>query len=272
MLAQPGAGRADAGPGTSAVHVDSDVSSELPVTNQGPPPEYSNAIEAALSEHARQHYTEARVHFLEAHALFPNARTFRGLGKVEFELRNYGESVNYLQQALQSKVRPLNDKLRAETEDLLSRARVYVGEVHVHVDPGSAVITVDGLASAEGPSASFTLVAGEHVLTFDAAGRLSERRTVQVEGRRRVTLRVVLGAVAEDSQPAARSSASDSSPSPTQLRRNRWLWIGGALLVASVTAVILGVTLRPDAKVHDTDAVTTPNTPAGIMLHGWRGR
>ncbi|HEX6239538.1 MAG TPA: hypothetical protein VFZ61_01540, partial [Polyangiales bacterium] len=50
------------------------------------PPGYADAIEQALSELEAANYPEAREEFQRAHAIYPNARTLRGLGMVEFEL------------------------------------------------------------------------------------------------------------------------------------------------------------------------------------------
>src|SRR4051794_4488041 len=77
------------------------------MTAEGPEPaQYGATIDQALKEHERGNFVEARELLRVAHKAFPNARTLRGLGKVEFELRNYGDSVAYLRQALESQVRP----------------------------------------------------------------------------------------------------------------------------------------------------------------------
>jgi hypothetical protein len=65
----------------------------------------------------------AREELRRAHAIFPNARTLRGLGMVEFELRSYVQSVQLLEQALAASVKPLDGKLRTDTEALLARAQ-----------------------------------------------------------------------------------------------------------------------------------------------------
>ena len=86
---------------------------------EAPPPGYSETISDAVHELELGNFAEAREQFRRAHAVSPNARTLRGLGVTEFELRNYGESAELLQQALDSDVKPLEGKLRSDAEKLL---------------------------------------------------------------------------------------------------------------------------------------------------------
>lgn len=206
-----------------------------------PPLAYEDAIDRAVDEHERGHFEEAREHFRAAHELFPSARTLRGLGKVEFELRNYGESVKLLEASLRSEVRPLDQGLRAEVAQLLERARTYVGEVHVQVDPGTATVSVDGVPVASGPEAALELLVGDHLLEFRATGHLPERRQIRVRGGDRVRVRVELSAPElNDSERAPNKSPSESEQTP--LRSRWWLWTAVGV-VAAGTAVALAVTL-----------------------------
>lgn len=84
---------------------------------------YERAVEEALREYQLGHFEEARAGFLEAHRLSPNARTHRALGMAEFELRNYVDAIEELQAALSSRDKPLDEKARAATQELLRRWR-----------------------------------------------------------------------------------------------------------------------------------------------------
>lgn len=202
------------------------------------PQAYEHAIALAVDEHERGNFEEAREHFREAHELYPNARTLRGLGKVEFELRNYGESVKFLSAALASDVRPLGAELRGEVEVLLERARAYVGEVHVNVEPGSATVSVDGVAVASGPQAALDLLVGEHLLEFRASGHLSERRRIHVRGHDTINIQVVLAA--PDTSVSLRTVSSERPPGTQPLYKKWWLWTAvGVAAGATVTAVAL---------------------------------
>src|SRR5262245_12806154 len=63
------------------------------VRAQTGPDSYEQLITRALTEFDARNFAEARALFLQAHALRPTARTLRGIGVTEFELRNYVDSV-----------------------------------------------------------------------------------------------------------------------------------------------------------------------------------
>ena len=76
------------------------------------PAGYRDTVERAVLEFAAGHFEESRALFARAHALFPNARTLRGLGMAEFELRNYVIAIEHLEAALANQARPLDEDLR----------------------------------------------------------------------------------------------------------------------------------------------------------------
>lgn len=224
------------------------------------PPGYTAIVDAAIHEHELSHYQEARELLLKAHALFPNARTLRGLGKVEYELRNYGQAVNYLEGALASAVRPLDPRLRMEVEELLGRARAYVGEVHVAVEPSSASVIVDGVTVASGPQASFSLVVGDHLIEFHAAGHFPERRAVHIKGGEETNIQVVLNAPYAVTPGAAPQGGHDDKSAGDQIKRKRWLvWTLSVAAVAG-TAIALGFAFR-DHQIEHADGGTS-----GVVL------
>jgi hypothetical protein len=220
-----------------------------------PPAEYERAIDRAVDEHERGHFEEAREHFREAHDVFPNARTLRGLGKAEFELRNYGESVRHLTAALTSTVRPLTPELRDEVHVLLERAKAYVGEVHVAVQPGSASVSVDGVTVAKGPRAALALLVGDHVLEFRATGRMPERRQIRVRGRDQINVQVVLSA------PTLESASAPTTERREPMYKRWWVWTAAGVVAASVaTAVALSMT-------RDADQGSVSGGTAGVVVH-----
>lgn len=208
---------------------------------QPDPAAYTQAIAAGIEEYDLGHYLEARVHFQRAHALEPSARTLRALGNVEFELRNYGDAARWLHAALASDKRALDARLRDETEAVLAKARAYLGQVHVNVEPEVASVIVDGVTVASGPEASLELLVGEHVLEFRAGGLASERRIVHVKSGERTTIEVRLAPLGHAPMHSAfeiRSRPRDELPRA----RRRWLWAVGSTAVAAL-AVGLGVGL-----------------------------
>jgi tetratricopeptide (TPR) repeat protein len=91
------------------------------LTESSAPARYYRLIDVAVEHYNNGEWTEARTYFEKSHALYPCARTYRALGMVEFDLGNYAAATNYLQEALASSVKPLDEQLRQEVTELLAR-------------------------------------------------------------------------------------------------------------------------------------------------------
>jgi hypothetical protein len=206
---------------------------------------YRTSIHSAIDEFDHGNFAEAREHFARAHALFPNARTLRGLGMSEFELRNYLDAVQRLEEALSCDERRLEGKLREETIALLKRASAYVGQAHLRLSPASTAVHVDGFPSQLGPGNYLRLTVGDHVLEFSAEGRLSERRAVKIRGEQSVELTVTLVApLTADSAHVAQAPVSlhddGSKDVETPVYKRWWLWTGlGAVVAGGVAAGVI---------------------------------
>jgi len=212
------------------------------------PPGYREVVNEAIREYNAHHYEEARSLFHRAHTLFPNARTWRGLGATEFELRNYGESVRCLEQSLASEVRPLDPELKTRTKQLLERARGFVAYLQLTVQPASSLAVVDGVPVAD--ARELVLDVGDHTIEFRAPGYLPERRRLRVNGGESRDMTVVL---------TLRIDVATSEPSHAKrpLYKSPWLWTGVGLVVAgSATAMALALAPRdPRYDGGSTDRV-----------------
>jgi tetratricopeptide (TPR) repeat protein len=208
------------------------------------PAGYRAAIDAAVAEFDASNFQEARALFSQAHALFPNARTLRGLGMLEFELRNYGASIGYLQRALSAQERPLEGELRTQTELLLARAQSFVATMHLDVRPGhGANVLVDGVPVTLGPSGVLLLEVGDHLVEVRTDGFMPEKRRLSLHGGEQQHLVIALRKPLDMS-----STAHDSRP----VYKNPWLWTGIGVVVSAV-AVGTALALRPDG-----DSTTQP--------------
>jgi len=183
---------------------------------------YGEAVDQALAEYEADNFLEARAQFRRAHQMDPNARTLRALGMVEFELRNYRDSIRWLELALKSGVRALEGSMRADTEALLGRAKTYVARVVLDVVPAQATVFVDGVETTLGAE-PLSLVLGDHVLEFRAPGRVTEKRRLKVEGGEATRLRVVL-------------SELPKREAQRPVYKNAWLWTAVGAVVASAAA------------------------------------
>ncbi|HEX6244879.1 MAG TPA: PEGA domain-containing protein [Polyangiales bacterium] len=206
------------------------------------PAGYRAAIDEAVQEFGANRFEEARSLFARAHELHPNARTHRGLGLVEFELRNYGRSIVELEAALASPVKPLSPALRGETERVLARANSFVARVTIDARPADARVIVDGVLAELPASRTLMLPVGDHTLEVQADGFVAERRRVSVTGGEQKTLSVMLAA------SALMLPGQDAEP--RRWYQSPWLWAGVGVVVAGA-AVGLGVGLTRDERTPE---------------------
>jgi hypothetical protein len=227
------------------------------------PPGYARATERGISEFSARNFEEARALFLQAHAQYPNARTLRALGMVEFELRNYVESVQYLEQALRASVKPLDEARRAEVENLLETANGYVARITLQVEPEThAILDGEELAGANGRE--LLLGMGNYVLEFRAHERVSQRRTLKIKGGERETLRVGLMR-AVSTVPARADDRPDSHRKDRPVYKNPWLWgVLGVVVAGAAAGTLAAVYARPDGETK-TRAPTMSAGGAGPL-------
>jgi len=224
------------------------------------PAAYRDRIDEGLREFSVQNYEEARSLFLQAHALVPSARTLRALGLCEYELRNYGESVKYLDGALASKVKPLRDALRDETERMVERARNFVGRVVVDVRPSSARLLVDGVKVDSARAEPLWLAMGEHTLEASASGFATERRKLNVKGGEDQALTFILAPGDELAEP--KDTARAKSSSERRWYKSPWLWTGVGIVLAGAAAGTAIALTRDDPGSSPDGGSTGKTLPA----------
>lgn len=228
---------------------------------------YTQAVTLGLSEFEEKNFAEARSHFLRAHALAPSARTLRALGMVEFELKHYAESARLLSEALASGEKPLDGEKRGHAQQLLERARGYLGKLTLDIEPETAV-SLDGVTTSLGPGNELVLEVGDHTLEFQASSRIPQKRTLSIRGGEQATLKVRLSLLKAQ---AAEPSASLPLQTPPAGRRERravkspWLWTAVGLVVAGAAAGAAVALTRKDpaARTEDPYRGTTGLAPLG---------
>ena len=226
------------------------------------PAGYREAVDHAIAEYEAGRFAESRAMFERAYALFPNARALRGLGMAEFELRNYPASIYYLEQALASPVRPLANELRTETDQLLARARTFVGRVNLAIDPPGATITLNGTTVQPGPENTMNLIVGDYTLHVSAPGYAAEQRQLRIAGGEEQTLTVQLPKNVEVLTPVAapKAAAEDSDES---VLASPWLWAAVGVVVAGA-AVGVGFALSGG----DAEAFPASGGSTGFVADG----
>lgn len=209
------------------------------------PPGYRSAIEDAIGEYEARNFAESRALFERAHALFPNARSLRGLGMAEFELRNYPASIYYLEQALAATAKPLQNELRGETEALLGRARAFVGRVTLQLTPPEASVVLNGTKIQLAPDRVLNLMVGDYAMEVSADGYSPDRRQLRVAGGEQLTVTVQLPRQV-DLLPTTTAGVPDTTSTTSEPREGKsilaspWLWAAVGVAVAGA-AVGIGI-------------------------------
>lgn len=208
--------------------------------------EYTEAVNLGLSEFQEKNFPEARVHFARAHALNPNARTLRALGMVYFELKDYVVSARYLSDALNARERALEPDKREQTEKLLQRATAYIAHITLDIAPDTQV-AVDGKSTDLSSDNQLVLDVGEHQLEFRAAGRITDRRTLKLQGGEHETLRVRL---AEIGSAQAASNRVDTGEAPKRpVYKSPWLWTAiGVVLAGAAAGTVIALKSKPGTE------------------------
>jgi hypothetical protein len=222
------------------------------------PAGYREAIDEAVSEFAARRFDESRSLFAHAHALFPNARTLRGLGLAEFELRQYDECTRHLQAALRSTMRPLEGELRADTESLLERGQRYVARYTLRIRPPDAKLLVDGAPPLELEADHLLILKlGVHTLDVHANGFEPNHLQLQVTGGEQQTLDIHLErpAVATNRDAPTEHSAWYESP---------WLWLSVGVVVSA--GAVVGIALA--TSNHDKMEPALGGT-SGVVIDGF---
>jgi hypothetical protein len=241
--------------------------------------EYRRAVQSALAEFDAGNFPEARALFTRAHALYPNARTYRGLGFVAFELRNYIECVSYLGAALASSEKPLSDSLHSSTEELLARAKGMIARIQVDVSPSSRAVLVDGVPVEIPEGQPLVLEVGDHIVELKAAGYVSERRALKIAGGEELSLNVQLRELpAEPAKPALLAATApgttsgQDAPAKKPMYKNPWLWTALGVVVVGAGVVTAVVLSSPTKQVEPGAPQTGDNTPPGGVIQAWVGR
>lgn len=248
------------------------VSSHTSAQSQYDSRNYSMLVREALAEFDDGNFPESRALFLRAHELQPSARTLRGLGVAAFALREYQDATLKLEEALDSTVKPLDGKLREETQSLLQRAYGFVGRYELGLSPLHALILLDGAETDLHHGDRLLLAIGRHTVEARAPGYESDRRTLDVAGGENTGLSfsatllppppVVAAPVPVVATPAEAARAAPPSPAPLlaglrsdkpPLYKNPWLWAGvGTAVVIVVIAASLAAT-RDHTSLADVD-------------------
>ena len=222
---------------------------------------YDVTVKNAVAEYAAGNWGEARVLFARAHEMAPSARTFRGLGLCDFELRRYVEAITELEAALADQRKPLTSAQRQETQTALERAREYVAVFELSVPAGVTEMTLDGATRPLPGDGKLALNPGLHRVVVRPQDGDPIAREVDVQAGARGTIAF------EPERPAAAEPGSmPAAPFPAEETRQAtaaqpqgsgpllWTWVAGGATVAFGAATVVFALLTQD-KVDAFDDV-----------------
>jgi hypothetical protein len=204
---------------------------------------YRKAIAEGVAEYDAGRFEEALVCFRRAHQLSPNARTFRGIGKAAFELRDYVLAVRNLTAALSDSRKPLSEDQREEAQDLLDRGRLFVAIYTLKVSPSEAQVLLDGNTAELQPDGSLMVGLGAHTLEARAKGYQRRTLSLKVRGGERKPLSLTLDPQAPPTvqAPAAKAPglvglAASEPVKPSHRKAVKWFVGSGASALLAVGA------------------------------------
>jgi len=182
-------------------------------------PSVSHAQSAAAPAEASRHFErgyllaqqgsleEAIGEFNQAYALQPHPSVLYNLGQAYAASGHAVEAVETLGRFLEQA--PAADtERRAQAAALMEYQTQRIGVVSLTVLPDDATISVDGIAIGRSPLAEpIQLVAGNHALVLTHPGYQTRVENLQIVGKHRLGLSLVL-------QPLPQSSSAQSNSTP----------------------------------------------------------
>jgi hypothetical protein len=234
--------------------------------------EYEKTVEEALEQYERGRWDEAAALFRRAHQLNPSARTLRGLGLSLYEARHYPDAMHYLSEALEETRRPLTPKQREEVSATINRAKLFVGNLILKVQPRQAHVTINGQHVEPDENDSVVTEAGWLDIEVTAEGYQPLVRRVRMNAGDRQELAVKLspeGAVAPTTATVAREAAApqgaarleEPASNPRQQEPNSsalgtWKWVatGGAAAALAAGGAML-IMQKVQASDYENECV-----------------
>ena len=228
---------------------------------------YNRLIDRALSAYQKRDFRVARQLFAEAHLMWPNARTLRGLGMADFELGEYVTAKQHLQESLQNPVKPLTNRLRKKTNDLLRRAEDSIGTLVLKTEPLELKLTVGSTPFDYVSGMPIELTAGSHALHLSAPGYRERHTDVDIQGGLTTELKFYLAELPKTEranltvpqnndvgvpvgtlapEPPAVTGYEGEYDDDGSVLESPWLWITVGVLVVGTTVGVIALSASGD--------------------------
>jgi hypothetical protein len=127
--------------------------------------DYETAVNLALNANAAHDYKTARMYMEHAHALYPSARTLRGLGIIAYGEGDRIGALRRLEAALAEQTKPLPESMRASVVKLLVDVYGELGRYEVDA-PAESALSVDAAPVERDAQGRVLLTRGKHELAL----------------------------------------------------------------------------------------------------------
>lgn len=239
-------------------------------SNNSASSDYRELIKLGIKEFSLANWVEARVLFRRAHELMPSARTYRSLGMVAFELRDYPTAVRALSLSLRDGRKPLTADMRREVEELLRQADRYIGHYEVAID---GVVQTDARERGEASAAvkvddkpgvflagRWLLATGSHAVSATSGDGRKRVKRVQVEGGERARIDFASSHTTQaqaltpsEASPATRPNLNATGPQASEdgalpIVPIALAGAGGALVVAGIVTGLMAHGVEADLE------------------------
>ncbi|MBW2460913.1 MAG: hypothetical protein JRH11_04655, partial [Deltaproteobacteria bacterium] len=121
---------------------------------------------------------------------------------TSFEVRDYADAHRNLEAALASPERPLDERQRRETAELLERTQQFLGYLRIEVSPDDAVVTINMEEPRFEEDGTVLMSVGGHTLQVAAEGYVTQTQRFSLNGGESRPVRVELQRVPPAVAPA----------------------------------------------------------------------
>jgi hypothetical protein len=138
-------------------------------------------------------YAGALTKLQTAYRLSHDPRLLWNMAAAEKNLRHYSKTISYVEEYLAADSARITDEERAQAEALLQTMRAFVAPVTFDVEPIGSTIAVDGQPLGKAPLKKTPLLDfGKREVQIHLEGYVAERRTLELEGGKALTLAIKL--------------------------------------------------------------------------------
>lgn len=235
------------------------VAQERPGRND---PRYRELIRNALQEYELGNWAEAKLFFSDAHTIYPNARTLRGLGLVAYAMRDYVQASDWLGRSLESDEQPLTGEMQSAASAMLEQSLRFEARVRFEVSPRAAELSIDDQPVQYASDGTARLNPGEHEVSARLTGYEYVSRRISLEAGARRSIQLHLQPAAGELTGTSAASAAHTAQSEPAAPQDSgdsvapWIVIGVSGAVAIAGGILLGSALSDVGELEDPNADT----------------